>query len=87
MDKPYREKYKVDVPEGESGDWKVERFTMQPEEGPKKVHDILTCPRFTLDGKKSTTEEVDGDASGKNRIHTRTQPGGRMSNIFQLKRP
>jgi hypothetical protein len=46
----------LDLYVGVAQDVKVERFTMQPEEGPKKVHDILTCPRFTLDGKKSTTE-------------------------------
>jgi len=46
----------LDLYVGVAQDVKVERFTMQPEEGPKKVHDILTCPRFTIDGKKATTE-------------------------------
>jgi hypothetical protein len=40
---------------------KVERFTMQPEEGPKKVHDILTCPRYTIDGKKTTATSSTGE--------------------------
>jgi hypothetical protein len=34
----------------------VERFTMQPEEGPKAAFDELTCPRITLDGKKDVTK-------------------------------
>jgi len=46
----------LDLYVGVAQDVKVERFTMQPEEGPQKVHDILTCPRYTLDGKKSVTE-------------------------------
>ncbi len=46
----------LDLYVGVAQDVKVERFTMQPEGGPKKVHDVLTCQRFTLDGKKSTTQ-------------------------------
>jgi hypothetical protein len=46
----------LDLYVGVAQDVKVERFTMQPEEGPKKVHDILTCPRYTMDGKKSVTQ-------------------------------
>jgi hypothetical protein len=41
---------------GVAQDVKVERFTMQPEGGPKKAFDELTCPRFTLDGKESVTK-------------------------------
>jgi hypothetical protein len=46
----------MDLYVGVAQDVKVERFTMQPEEGPQKTHDILTCPRYTLDGKKGVTE-------------------------------
>ncbi len=46
----------LDLYVGVAQDVKVERFTMQPEGGPQKVHDILTCPRYTLDGKKSVTQ-------------------------------
>ena len=46
----------LDLYVGVAQDVKVERFTMQPEKGPKAVYDTLTCPRYTIDGKKSTTE-------------------------------
>lgn len=46
----------LDLYVGVAQDVKVERFTMQPEEGPQKAFDEITCPRVTLDGKKSTTE-------------------------------
>jgi hypothetical protein len=46
----------MDLYVGVAQDVKVERFTMQPEGGPKKVHDELTCPRYTMDGKKSVTQ-------------------------------
>jgi len=46
----------LDLYVGVAQDVKVERFTMQPEKGPKAVHDELTCPRYTIDGKKSTTQ-------------------------------
>jgi hypothetical protein len=46
----------LDLYVGAAQDVKAERFTMQPEEGPKKAYDELTCPRFTLDGKKSVTQ-------------------------------
>jgi len=45
----------LDLYVGVAQDVKAERFEMQPEEGPKKVFDELTCPRFTLDGKESVT--------------------------------
>ncbi len=45
----------LDLYVGVAQDVKVERFAMQPEGGPQKVHDILTCPRYTLDGKKGVT--------------------------------
>ena len=45
----------LDLYVGVAQDVKVERFTMQPEGGPKKNLDELTCPRFTIDGKKSVT--------------------------------
>jgi len=46
----------LDLYVGVAQDVKVERFTMQPEAGPKKVHDELTCPRYTMDGKKGVTQ-------------------------------
>ncbi len=46
----------LDLYVGVAQDVKVERFTMQPEGGPKKAFDELTCPRFTLDGKESVTK-------------------------------
>jgi len=46
----------MDLYVGVAQDVKVERFTMQPEEGPKKVFDELSCPRFTMDGKKGVTQ-------------------------------
>jgi hypothetical protein len=45
----------LDLYVGVAQDVKAERFTMQPEEGPKKNFDELTCPRFTIDGKQSVT--------------------------------
>ena len=45
----------LDLYVGVAQDVKVERFTMQPEDGPKKNFDELTCPRFTIDGKESVT--------------------------------
>jgi len=46
----------LDLYVGVAQDVKVERFDMQPEEGPKAVFDELTCPRFTIDGKKGVTQ-------------------------------
>ena len=46
----------LDLYVGVAQDVKVERFTMQPEGGPKKSFDELTCPRFTIDGKESVTK-------------------------------
>jgi hypothetical protein len=46
----------MDLYVGVAQDVKVERFQMQPEEGPKAVYDELTCPRFTLDGQKGVTQ-------------------------------
>ncbi len=46
----------MDLYVGVAQDVKVERFTMQPEGGPKKAFDELTCPRFTLDGKEGVTQ-------------------------------
>jgi hypothetical protein len=46
----------LDLYVGVAQDVKVERFTMQPEEGPAKNFDELTCPRFTIDGKKGVTK-------------------------------
>lgn len=46
----------LDLYVGVAQDVKVERFEMQPEEGPKKVLDELTCPRFTIDGQESVTK-------------------------------
>jgi hypothetical protein len=46
----------LDLYVGVAQDVKVERFTMQPEEGPKAAFDELTCPRITIDGKKGVTQ-------------------------------
>jgi len=46
----------LDLYVGVAQDVKVERFQMQPEGGPKKSFDELTCPRFTIDGKESVTK-------------------------------
>jgi hypothetical protein len=46
----------MDLYVGVAQDVKVERFTMQPEGGAKKAFDELTCPRYTMDGKKSVTQ-------------------------------
>ena len=46
----------MDLYVGAAQDVKVERFQMQPEEGPEAVTDKLTCKRITLDGKTSETE-------------------------------
>lgn len=45
----------LDLYVGVAQDVKVERFTMQPEEGPEGLFDELTCPRFTLDGQQGVT--------------------------------
>lgn len=46
----------LDLYVGVAQDVKVERFTMQPEGGPKKAFTELTCPRYTIDGKKDVTK-------------------------------
>ena len=46
----------LDLYVGVAQDVKVERFQMQPEEGPKAAFDELTCPRFLMDGKKDVTK-------------------------------
>ncbi len=46
----------LDLYVGVAQDVKVERFTMQPEGGPQKAFDEMTCPRFTLDGKETVTK-------------------------------
>ncbi len=46
----------LDLYVGVAQDVKVERFTMQPDGGPKKAIDVLTCPRITLDGRQSVTQ-------------------------------
>ena len=46
----------LDLYVGVAQDVKVERFQMQPEDGPKAVFDELTCPRFTMDGQKGVTK-------------------------------
>ncbi len=46
----------LDLYVGVAQDVKVERFTMQPEGGPSKTFDELTCTRYTLDGKKTVTK-------------------------------
>jgi len=46
----------LDLYVGVAQDVKVERFPMQPEAGPKAVFDEVTCPRYTMDGKKGVTK-------------------------------
>jgi len=46
----------LDLYVGVAQDVKVERFTMQPENGPAGVQDIIKCERILVDGKKATTE-------------------------------
>jgi hypothetical protein len=46
----------LDLYVGVAQDVKVERFTMDPEGGPKAAFDEQTCPRFTLDGKEGVTK-------------------------------
>jgi len=46
----------LDLYVGAAQDVKVERFPMPPEGGPQKNFDELTCPRYTLDGKKGVTK-------------------------------
>ena len=46
----------LDLYVGVAQDVKAERFEMQPEAGPKAAFDEVTCPRFTIDGKKSVTK-------------------------------
>ncbi len=45
----------LDLYVGVAQDVKIERFTMQPEGGPSKLFDELTCPRVLLDGSKQVT--------------------------------
>jgi spermidine synthase len=45
---PWREKYKVDVPEGEIGGWAVERFTITEEEA--RHHNAMASFRSSLRG-------------------------------------
>ncbi|MBT3296836.1 MAG: hypothetical protein HN919_16385 [Verrucomicrobia bacterium] len=46
---------KVDLYVGVAQDVKVERFTMQPKGGPRKVIDELTCPRILMNGERTVT--------------------------------
>jgi len=46
----------LDLYVGVAQDVKVERFTMDPEGGPKAAFDEIVAPRFTLDGKESVTK-------------------------------
>jgi hypothetical protein len=48
----------LDLYVGAAQDVKVERFTMEPEGGPKAVFDEITAPRFTLDGKEGVTKPL-----------------------------
>jgi hypothetical protein len=45
----------MDLYVGVAQDVKVERFTMQPEGGPLKAFDELSCPRVLLDGSRDIT--------------------------------
>ena len=46
----------LDLYVGVAQDVKLERFTMEPEGGPKAAVDEVTCPRFTMDGKEGVTK-------------------------------
>jgi len=46
----------LDLYVGVAQDVKVERFQMQPEAGPSKNFDEVTCPRYTMDGQQSVTK-------------------------------
>ena len=46
----------LDLYVGVAQDVKVERFQMQPEEGPAKNFDEVTCPRYTMDGQQGVTK-------------------------------
>ena len=46
----------LDLYVGAAQDVKVERFTMDPEGGPKAAFDEITVPRFTIDGKEGVTK-------------------------------
>jgi hypothetical protein len=48
----------LDLYVGVAQDVKVERFTMDPEGGPKTAFDEVTAPRFTLDGKEGVTKPL-----------------------------
>ena len=45
----------LDLYVGVAQDVKIERFTMQPEGGPRKAFDELTCPRVLMDGTRTVT--------------------------------
>lgn len=45
----------LDLYVGVAQDVKVERFTMQPEGGPRRAIDELTCPRVLMDGTRTVT--------------------------------
>jgi len=46
----------LDLYVGVAQDVKIKRFAMQPEEGPRKNYDELTCPRYLVDGSKKVTQ-------------------------------
>ncbi len=46
----------LDLYVGVAQDVKVERFTMQPEGGPRKAFDELTCPRKLITGRTAVTK-------------------------------
>ncbi|MGA2032336.1 MAG: hypothetical protein ABSG68_08785 [Thermoguttaceae bacterium] len=46
----------LDLYVGAAQDVKVERFTMEPEGGPRAAVEEITAPRFTLDGKEGVTK-------------------------------
>jgi hypothetical protein len=46
----------LDLYVGVAQDVKIQRFTMQPEGGPRKAFDELTCPRKLLDGRTAVTK-------------------------------
>jgi hypothetical protein len=46
----------LDLYVGVAQDVKVERFQMQPEDGPRAAFDELTCPRILLNGEKQVTK-------------------------------
>jgi spermidine synthase len=46
----YTDKYKVDVPEGEKGDWKIERFFVGEKDGLWQIAELINSGRHVPEG-------------------------------------